>query len=108
MAKAGKVEYRTDRQAIVHLTLGKASFEERALLENYAAIIDEIVRAKPAAAKGRYLLSITLATTMGPGVRVDTSRTRESEILADVAPASNGHEDEAPAAESAEAEPANA
>ena len=80
-AKAGKVEYRTDRQAIVHLTLGKASFDERALLENYAAIIDEIVRAKPAAAKGRYLLSITLATTMGPGVRVDPSRTRESEIL---------------------------
>ena len=70
-SKAGKVEYRTDRQAIIHLTIGKTSFDERALLENYAAIIDEIVRAKPAAAKGRYLLSITLATTMGPGVRVD-------------------------------------
>ena len=72
-SKAGKVEYRTDRQAIIHLTIGKASFDERALLENYAAVIDEIVRAKPAAAKGRYLLSITLTTTMGPGVRVDTS-----------------------------------
>ncbi len=80
-AKAGKVEYRTDRQAIVHLTIGKASFDERALLENYAAVVDEIVRAKPAAAKGRYLLSITLATAMGPGIRVDTARTREAEIL---------------------------
>jgi len=88
-AKAGKVEYRTDRQAIIHLTIGKASFDDRALLENYAAVVDEIVRAKPAAAKGRYLLSITLATSMGPGVRVDTSRTRESEILAD-APSGNG------------------
>jgi len=80
-AKAGKVEYRTDRQAVVHLTIGKASFDERALLENYAAVVEEIVRARPAAAKGRYLLSITLATTMGPGVRVDASRTREAEIL---------------------------
>ncbi len=80
-AKAGKVEYRTDRQAIVHLTIGKASFTERALLENYAAVIDEIIRAKPAAAKGRYLLSVTLTTTMGPGVHVDAGLTRESEIL---------------------------
>ena len=88
-AKAGKVEYRTDRQAVVHLTIGKASFDERALLENYAAVVDEIVRAKPAAAKGRYLLSITLATTMGPGIRVDTTRTREAEILAG-APSGNG------------------
>jgi large subunit ribosomal protein L1 len=71
-SKAGKVEYRTDRQAIVHLTIGKASFDERQLLENYAAVIDEIVRAKPAAAKGRYILSSTLTTTMGPGIRVDT------------------------------------
>jgi large subunit ribosomal protein L1 len=81
-SKAGKVEYRTDRQAVVHLTIGKASFEERNLLENYAAVIEEIVRARPAAAKGRYLLSITLATTMGPGIRVDPSRTREPEIVA--------------------------
>ena len=72
-AKAGKVEYRTDRQAVVHLTIGRASFDERALLENYAAVVDEIVRARPAAAKGRYLLTITLATTMGPGIRVDPS-----------------------------------
>jgi large subunit ribosomal protein L1 len=83
-AKAGKVEYRTDRQGIIHLTIGKASFDARLLLENYAAIVDEIVRARPAAAKGRYLLSITLATTMGPGVRVDPSRIREAEILADL------------------------
>ena len=80
--KSGKVEYRTDRQAVVHLSIGKVSFTEQALLENYAAVIDEIVRAKPAASKGRYILSITLATTMGPGVRVDSSRTREGEILA--------------------------
>jgi large subunit ribosomal protein L1 len=88
-AKAGKVEYRTDRQAVVHLSIGKASFDDRALLENYAAVVDEIVRAKPAAAKGRYILSITLATTMGPGVRVDPSRTREAEILAS-GPSGNG------------------
>lgn len=80
--KSGKIEYRTDRQAVVHLSIGKVSFTEQALLENYAAVIDEIVRAKPPGAKGRYLLSVTLATTMGPGVRVDTSRTREAEILA--------------------------
>jgi large subunit ribosomal protein L1 len=89
-AKAGKVEYRTDRQAVVHLVIGKASFDQRALLENYAAVVDEIVRAKPAAAKGRYILSITLATSMGPGVRVDESRVREGEILAGAAATGNG------------------
>jgi large subunit ribosomal protein L1 len=72
-SKAGRVEYRTDRTAIVHLAIGKASLDEQSLLENYATLIDEIVRAKPAAAKGRYLRTITLATTMGPGVRVDPS-----------------------------------
>ena len=76
-SKAGKVEYRTDRQAIVHLALGKTDMEESALLENYAALLDEIVRAKPAAAKGRYLRTITLATSQGPGVRVDPTRTRD-------------------------------
>jgi large subunit ribosomal protein L1 len=80
-AKAGKVEYRTDRQGVVHLVIGKASFDARRLLENYAAVVEEIARAKPAAAKGRYMLSITLATTMGPGIRVDPSFTREAEIL---------------------------
>ncbi len=76
-SKAGKIEYRTDRTAIVHLVIGKASFDERKLLENYAAVIEELVRAKPSAAKGRYLRSITLSTTQGPGVKVDPSRTRE-------------------------------
>ena len=89
-AKAGKVEYRTDRQGIVHLTIGKASFDQRHLLENYAAVVDEIVRAKPAAAKGRYLISITLASTMGPGIPVDTARVRAAEILSDGAAATNG------------------
>jgi large subunit ribosomal protein L1 len=76
-AKAGKVEYRTDRNAIVHLVIGKRDFESRQLLENYAAVIDELIRAKPSAAKGRYIRSVTLATTMGPGVKVDPSRTRD-------------------------------
>ena len=84
-SKAGKVEYRTDRTAIVHLTIGKTSFEDRALLENYAAVLDEIIRAKPAVAKGRYIRSITLASTMGPGIKVDPSRTRD--ILEEAAPA---------------------
>ena len=76
-SKAGKVEYRTDRTAIVHLIIGKASFDERKLLENYAAVIEELIRAKPSVAKGRYLRTITLASTMGPGVKVDSSRTRD-------------------------------
>jgi large subunit ribosomal protein L1 len=97
-AKAGKVEYRTDRQGNVHLAIGKASFEPRALLENYAAVVDEIVRAKPAAAKGRYLESITLATTMGPGVRVDATRTRERDILAELGDGAGSTESQTPAA----------
>jgi large subunit ribosomal protein L1 len=76
-AKAGKVEYRTDRNAIVHLVIGKRDFEERRLLENYAAVIDELIRAKPSPAKGRYIKSVTFATTMGPGVKVDPTRTRD-------------------------------
>jgi len=76
-SKAGKVEYRTDRTAIVHLVIGKVSFDEQRLLENYAAVVEEIVRAKPAAAKGKYIHSITLASTMGPGVKVDPTRTRD-------------------------------
>jgi large subunit ribosomal protein L1 len=76
-SKSGKVEYRTDRTAIVHLVIGKKGFEERLLLENYAAVIDELIRAKPAAAKGRYIRSVTFASTMGPGVKVDPSRTRD-------------------------------
>jgi large subunit ribosomal protein L1 len=76
-SKAGKVEYRTDRTAIVHMVIGKTNFEERLLLENYAAVIDELIRAKPAVAKGRYIRSVTFASTMGPGVKVDPSRTRD-------------------------------
>jgi large subunit ribosomal protein L1 len=76
-AKAGKLEYRTDRGGNVHLPIGKKSFDERALLENYATLIDEIVRAKPSAAKGRYIRQITLTTTMGPGVHVDATKTRD-------------------------------
>ncbi len=75
-AKAGKLEYRTDRGANVHVAIGKKSFDERALLENYAAVMDEIVRAKPAAAKGRYIRQVTLASTMGPGIRIDPARQR--------------------------------
>jgi large subunit ribosomal protein L1 len=75
-AKGGKLEYRTDRGANVHVSIGKKSFDERQLLENYAALVEEIVRAKPAAAKGRYIHQITLTTTMGPGIRVDPSRIR--------------------------------
>jgi large subunit ribosomal protein L1 len=76
-SKAGKVEYRTDRTAIVHLVIGKSDFEERQLLENYAAVMDELIRAKPPAAKGRYIRSVTFASTMGPGIKVDPSRTRD-------------------------------
>jgi large subunit ribosomal protein L1 len=76
-SKSGKVEYRTDRTAIVHLIIGKASFSDQQLLENYASVIEELIRAKPAVAKGRYLRSVTLASTMGPGVKVDSSRTRD-------------------------------
>jgi large subunit ribosomal protein L1 len=76
-SKSGKVEYRTDRTAIVHLVIGKASFEHRALLENYAAVIEEVIRAKPSVAKGRYLRSITITSTQGPGIKVDPTRTRD-------------------------------
>jgi large subunit ribosomal protein L1 len=76
-AKAGKLEYRTDRGANVHVPIGKKSFDERALLENYAALVEEIVRAKPSAAKGRYIRQITVTTTMGPGIHVDASATRD-------------------------------
>ncbi len=84
-SKAGKVEYRTDRTAIVHLVIGKASFEASRLLENYAAVLEELIRAKPSVAKGRYLRTITLASTMGPGVKVDPSRTRD--IVEEASPA---------------------
>jgi large subunit ribosomal protein L1 len=74
--KAGKLEYRVDRQGNIHLLIGKRSFDEQRLLENYLAVIDEILRAKPSAAKGKYLKTVTLSTTMGPGVHIDTNRVR--------------------------------
>jgi len=80
-SKAGKIEYRTDRQAIVHLAIGKASFDEAKLLDNYTTVIEEIVRAKPASAKGRYILSCTLSTSMGPGIRVDTAKATDRELV---------------------------
>ena len=85
--------------------LGKTSFDEQALLENYAAVIEEIIRAKPAAAKGRYLISVTMTTTMGPGIRVDTAKTRAGEIMAGAGAAAGGEGAE-PAAEAADTEPA--
>jgi large subunit ribosomal protein L1 len=85
-SKAGKVEYRTDRQAIVHMTIGKASFEPQKLLDNYMAVIEEILRAKPSSAKGRYIISATLTTTMGPGIRVDASKTGERDAAVVAAP----------------------
>ncbi len=84
-SKAGKIEYRTDRAAIVHLPIGKADFEERALLENFSALMEEINRAKPASAKGRYIHTVTLTTTMGPGVRVDPTTRELAEEAAAVA-----------------------
>ena len=78
-SKSGKVEYRTDRQAIIHMTIGKASFDENKLLENFQAVIEEINRAKPSSSKGKYIISATLATTMGPGVRVDSAKTADRE-----------------------------
>ncbi len=76
-SKAGKVEYRTDRTAIVHMTVGKTSFDDVQLLENYQAVLDEILRAKPSAAKGKYIRTVTMTSTMGPGIKVDPSRTKD-------------------------------
>jgi len=80
--KAGKLEYRVDRQANLHLIIGKRSFDEQGLIENYLAVVDEILRAKPAGAKGRYIRSVTISTTMGPGIRIDPGRIRDVESAA--------------------------
>ena len=80
--KGGKVEYRTDRYGNVHVPLGKVSFDPEALEANFRAVLDELQRAKPASAKGRYLRKITIASTMGPGVKVDTNRLRPDQTLA--------------------------
>ncbi len=74
--KGGKIEFRTDRHGNLHFIIGKASFPPAALLENYAAALDEVIRLKPAAAKGRYLKKVTFTTTMGPGIPVDPNKTR--------------------------------
>ena len=74
--KAGRVEYRADKYGIAHVGIGRRSFSPEALVENYATLLDEVLRAKPASAKGRYIKSITVSTTMGPGIKVDTLRTR--------------------------------
>jgi len=75
--KGGRIEYRTDRYGNVHMPIGKASFTQKALIENYQAGLDELLRAKPAASKGRYIKSVTVSSTMGPGVRVDTTKIRD-------------------------------
>lgn len=81
-SKAGRVEYRTDRSGIVHMVIGRADFDHAKLLDNYSSLIDEIVRAKPSAAKGKYIRSVTLATTMGPGIHVDPGKTRDAQEAA--------------------------
>ena len=78
--KGGKVEYRTDRYGNIHVPLGKVSFDPAALETNFRAVIDELNRAKPAAAKGRYMRKITVSSTMGPGVRVDVSRVKPDAV----------------------------
>src|SRR5687768_3007030 len=75
--KGGRIEYRTDRYGNVHMPIGKASFTQQALVENYQAGVDELMRVKPAASKGRYLKSVTISSTMGPGVRVDPTKIRD-------------------------------
>jgi large subunit ribosomal protein L1 len=74
--KGGKINYRVDKQGNLHLVIGKASFSEQQLVENYAAALDEVVRNKPSASKGKYLRKITFTTTMGPGIQVDTNKQR--------------------------------
>jgi large subunit ribosomal protein L1 len=78
--KGGKVEYRTDRYGNVHVPLGKVSFEPEKLETNFRAVLDELQRAKPAAAKGRYLRKVTVSSTMGPGIRIDTARLRPETV----------------------------
>ena len=81
--KGGRVEYKTDRFGNIHLRVGKASFSEADLIKNISAVVDELLRAKPASSKGRYLMGVTLSSTMGPGVKVDPLRAREAdEVLA--------------------------
>jgi len=80
--KGGKIEYKTDRTGNVHAIIGKKSFSEEQLVENYRTVVDEILRAKPSAAKGKYVKSLTVATTMGPGIAIDTNRLKDTEAQA--------------------------
>ena len=75
--KGGKIEYRADRTGNVHLVIGKKSFGEQQLLENYLAVVDEVLKAKPSSAKGRYIRSLVVSSTMGPGVRIDPTKPKE-------------------------------
>ena len=77
--KGGKVEYKTDRTGNVHMIIGKKSFPEQALIENYLTVVEEILRAKPSGAKGKYVKTLTVATTMGPGIRIDTNRIKDAD-----------------------------
>ena len=76
--KAGKLEYRVDRQGNLHLIIGKRSFDEERLMENYLAVVDEVLRAKPASSKGRYLKSVTVSSTMSPGIHIDTNHVKDT------------------------------
>jgi large subunit ribosomal protein L1 len=75
--KAGRLEYRVDRQGNLHLVIGKRSFDERRLLDNYLAVVDEVIRAKPSTAKGKYIKTVTVSSTMGPGIKIDPNRVRD-------------------------------
>ena len=77
--KGGKVEYKTDRTGNVHCIIGKKSFGEQQLLENYLVVVEELLRAKPSAAKGKYIKSLTIASTMGPGITIDANRMKDTE-----------------------------
>ena len=82
--KGGKIEFRVDRHANLHFIIGKASFTERQLVENYAAALEEVLRLKPASSKGRYIKKVTVSTTMGPGIQVDPNRTRNVAVADEV------------------------
>ncbi|HEX6843662.1 MAG TPA: 50S ribosomal protein L1 [Actinomycetota bacterium] len=84
--KGGKIEYRADRTGNIHAIIGKKSFEERQLLENYLAVVDEVLKAKPSSAKGRYIKSLVLSSTMGPGVRIDPTKPRQTDEASAAAP----------------------
>jgi large subunit ribosomal protein L1 len=77
--KGGKVEYKTDRTGNVHMIVGKKSFSEQQLMENYLSVVDEILRARPSAAKGKYIKTLTISTTMGPGIAIDAGRIKDTE-----------------------------